>query len=93
MRVLSYKGRSIWKGLYFFLKKKNNNIRNIQISKKFLNNTIIIKNGIQEKRIVLKKKNLYTKFGQYFYTKRLGFKIHIKKKKKKNKKIKKKFNK
>lgn len=85
MRVLGYKGRSNQKGFFIFLKKTNN--RNSQISSFLLGKSILIKNGFSEKRFVFKKRNLKTKLGQYFLTKRIGFNIHmIKAKKKKYKK-------
>lgn len=83
MRALSYKGRSIQKGPFFFLKK--NNTRVIQIGSYLLHKSILIYNGLREKRFVFKKKHLYTKCGQYLYTKRMSFKIHVKLKKKKKK--------
>ena len=83
MRVLSYKGRAIQKGSFIFNIKNN---RNRQISKNLLNKPLMVYNGKQEKRFNFKKKHLNTKIGQYYYTKRLSFKIHIKKNKKKGKK-------
>lgn len=79
MRVLSQKGRSNQKGFFIFDVINN---RTQQISQRHLNKPLYLYNGKQEKRFIFKKKNLFTKMGQYFYTKRLSFRIHIKKKKK-----------
>lgn len=83
MRAVAYKGRSIQKGPFFFIKKNNNRIT--QIGLYLLNKPFLVYNGCKEKRFVFKKKHLYTKIGQYLYTKRMSFKIHIKTKKKKRK--------
>lgn len=91
-RPVSHKGRSIWKGnLLFFYKKKNiNNIsRNYVISKFDIGQQFYVYNGHFYIPLSLERKYIGYKCGQFCFTKKIGYKIHLTEKKKRKTKKKK----
>lgn len=83
-KFLSHKTRSIWKG--FFFQKINNQMgRNCTISAKHIGKDVMIYNGRRFQKFRIKYRYVGYKFGQFFFTKKMGAGIHAKDIKKKKK--------
>jgi ribosomal protein S19 len=88
-RPVSHKGRSVWKGNLFFFNRKQNitNIsRNYVISKVDIGQQFYVYNGHIYMPLLIERKYIGCKCGQFCFTKKIGYKIHLTEKKKKRKK-------
>lgn len=84
-KFLSHKIRSSWKGINDFF-HISSNLRTSVITKDAINLKYFIYNGKMVKSIIPNSRMLGYKFGQFVFTKTMGRKIHIIKRKKKKKK-------
>lgn len=86
-KFLSHKTRSSWKGFFFQTKKINTNevSRNSTIFAKDIGKDVSIYNGKNFQKFRIKYRNVGYKFGQFFFTKKMGAGIHSKDLKKKKK--------
>lgn len=83
-RPLAYKIRSIWKGNYLSFCFNNKIMRrNETINFKDVGKNVYILNGKIKFYFDIEKKYIGYKFGQLFFTKKMGYNIHNDKKKKK----------
>lgn len=85
-RPLSYKGRSIWKGNFIsFIKDKMIVKRNQVISKYDIGKNVYIYTGRNLILFEIDRKHVGYKYGQFIFTKRMGYVIHPERRKKKKK--------
>lgn len=78
-KFLSHKTRSNWKGFFFRLKTLPDIVaRNNTIFMKDIGKEIYIYNGKKFQNFRIKYRHVGYKFGQFFFTKKMGASNHVK---------------